>query len=232
MTKVIAFSLWGTNPKYLIGAIHNAVLARHLYPGWTCRFFVGRSVPDRVIKHISCFSWTEIVRMDQDGGWEGMFWRFLPALDSETTVLLSRDADSRLSYRERAAVDQWLGSRMAFHIMRDHPRHIAPIMGGMFGARRGSLKALADALTRNADRDAFYQCDQIFLRDHLYPSVRDDAMIHDEYAHIDRDARPFPTPRIDHEFVGDVFDENETRDPEFWQSIRDTPPERTFEQAG
>ena len=186
-------------------------------------------MPGDVIRKISCFS-SEIFQMDQDGGWEGMFWRFLPALDPETTVLLSRDADSRFDYRERAAVEEWLDSRMAFHIMRDHPYHNAPILGGMFGARGGSLKGFADVLTRNreawAEQTGFWQCDQIFLRDYLYPLVRGDAMIHDEYTDIDRDARPFPTPRIEHEFVGDVFNENEERDPEYWKNIRDTPPKR------
>jgi hypothetical protein len=29
----IAFSLWGENPKYLVGAVRNAELAPLLYPG-------------------------------------------------------------------------------------------------------------------------------------------------------------------------------------------------------
>ena len=32
--------------------------------------------------------------------------------------------------------------------------------------------------------------------------------------------RPFPTKRIDYEFVGDVFDENEVRHPDYWRLIK------------
>ena len=32
--NVIAFSLWGSNPRYLRGALTNATVARYLYPGW------------------------------------------------------------------------------------------------------------------------------------------------------------------------------------------------------
>ena len=32
--------------------------------------------------------------------------------------------------------------------------------------------------------------------------------------------RPFPTKREDYEFVGDVFDINEVRHPEYWKIIK------------
>ena len=38
MKKIIAFSLWGDQPKYTVGAIKNADLAKEIYPDWTCRF--------------------------------------------------------------------------------------------------------------------------------------------------------------------------------------------------
>ena len=38
--NVIVFSLWGKDPRYLAGAQNNAVVARYLYPGWQCRFYV------------------------------------------------------------------------------------------------------------------------------------------------------------------------------------------------
>ena len=36
--KVIAFSLWGDNPKYTLGALQNLSLAKLVYPDWVCRF--------------------------------------------------------------------------------------------------------------------------------------------------------------------------------------------------
>jgi len=36
--NVIAFSVFGANTRYLMGALNNATVARYLYPGWTARF--------------------------------------------------------------------------------------------------------------------------------------------------------------------------------------------------
>ena len=50
-------------------------------------------------------------------------WRFLPACDRTVSVMASRDLDSPLTRRERAAIDEWLSSNLSFHSMRDHPYH-------------------------------------------------------------------------------------------------------------
>ena len=47
--------------------------------------------------------------------------------------MISRDADSRLSLREKEAVEKWINSDKDFHIMRDHPHHYYPILGGTWG---------------------------------------------------------------------------------------------------
>ena len=53
-----------------------------------------------------------------------MIWRFLPVLDPSVSVMVSRDLDSRISSREQAVVEEWLGqSNLPFHIIRDHPGH-------------------------------------------------------------------------------------------------------------
>ena len=36
---------------------------------------------------------------------------------------LMRNLDSRLSIREKLAVDEWVSSGKRFHVMRDHPSH-------------------------------------------------------------------------------------------------------------
>ena len=73
--------------------------------------------------------------MDEEGDWDGMFWRFLPASDPSVDIMISRDTDSRLNSRESVAVTQWLEMGNRFHIMRDHPHHGTQILGGMWGVR-------------------------------------------------------------------------------------------------
>ena len=64
---------------------------------------------------------SEIRILPVPGDWSGMFWRFAAIDDHDVEVMLSRDTDSRLTLREKAAVDDWLSSGKLFHVMRDHP---------------------------------------------------------------------------------------------------------------
>ncbi|KAK8405419.1 hypothetical protein O3P69_001755 [Scylla paramamosain] len=58
------------------------------------------------------------------------------------------DVDSRVSQREVAAVEEWLASRKMFHVMRDHPSHNVPVLGGMWDARWDINPALATKLRK------------------------------------------------------------------------------------
>ena len=201
--KIIAFSLWGDNPKYTIGAIKNAELAKDIYPDWTCRFFTGTSVPNEIISKLKEFDNTEVIEMEEEGNWAGMFWRFMVA-DEADTVMLSRDTDSRLNPREKAAVDEWLRGDKPFHIMRDHPYHKTEILGGMWGCRMGVLNGVNKMMEGYAKGD-FWQVDQNFLREKIYPLIKDKACVHDEFF----ENRPFPTARKGEQYVGEAFDANE-----------------------
>jgi hypothetical protein len=215
MKKIISFSLWGDNPKYTIGAIENAKLIEKIYPGWVGRFYCGKSVPHEIVSSLESFENVEVIKMDVDGNWNGMFWRFLACEDSD--IMISRDTDSRISIREFSAVNEWLLSDKDFHIMRDHPWHGTQILGGMWGCRNGILKNIRD-LIKNQNGD-FWQVDQNFLRELVYPKVINNSFVHDSYFNYESFSVKFPTERIDNDFVGDVFDENNNRHPEYFKII-------------
>lgn len=216
MKKVISFSLWGKEPKYTVGAIKNAELVNKIYPTWIGRFYVGQSVPNDILSEISNIPNTEIVKMDENGDWTGMFWRFLSCEDSD--IMLSRDTDSRLNLREKSAVDEWLNSDKNFHIMRDHPWHNIQILGGMWGCRNGILKGITKKI-KEYNKGDYYQVDQYFLRDVIYPDVVNNSFIHDSFIKLETFSHKFPTERIDKEFVGDVFDEFDNRHPKHYTMI-------------
>ena len=144
--------------------------------------------------------------MDEDGDWSGMFWRFSPCSESDVEAVLSRDTDSRLSWREKSAVDEWMNSDKGFHIIRDHPWHSAAILGGMWGCKRGVLNNMVEMMESYEQGD-FWQVDQNFLRDHIYPIVHSDCMVHDEFFVVG--ANDIPKARENYEFIGEVFDEND-----------------------
>ena len=100
--KIISFSLWGNNPKYVKGAIRNAELGIKYFPGWICRFYIGNSTligSSNDIQLLKSIDNVEIITMEEEGDWTGMFWRFYPIADKDVTVMISRDVDARLSYR-------------------------------------------------------------------------------------------------------------------------------------
>jgi hypothetical protein len=209
--KIIAYSLWGNNPKYTLGAVENIIDAQRLFPDWKCVVYTASDVEDTIVEQIKWLNGT-IIEMG-DPGWNSLFWRFLAA-DSDD-VVISRDTDSRLTLREYYAVQEWLESNKSFHIMRDHPYHRTEILGGMWGVRNGLLKGVMHQAILDYNKGNFnnkYQVDQNFLRDVIYPLVKDQAMIHDEFF----ERIPFPEvapKRTPTYFVGQVYDEY--NNPEF-----------------
>ena len=208
MKKIISFSLWGDNPKYTIGAIKNAELTNSIYPGWISRFYCGLSVPENIITELKSIDNTEVIIMGVLGNLDSAFWRFNSISDSDVSIMLSRDCDSRLSIREKLAVDEWLMSDKSFHIMRDHPYHNIEILGGMWGVK-GSLLEKMNTLTSEYKKGNFYQDDQIFLKNIIYPIVKYDSIIHDEFFNYEPHKKKFPSERNDYEFIGEIFNEND-----------------------
>jgi len=216
MKKIISFSLWGGNPKYTIGAIKNAELSTKIYPGWICRYYIGRSTPQEIIDELQSKPHVEVVLMNEEGEWNSMFWRFYPISDDDTEIMLSRDCDSRLSMREKLCVDEFIKSDKLFHKMIDHPWH-GGIMGGMWGAKNGILKdmkSLIDVYAKNNE----WNTDQNFLNHVIKPMVSNVIMVHDSI-----NLRNFLSERENYEFVGDVFDENDNRHPEYYKYIPRVP---------
>lgn len=215
MKKLITYALWGNNLKYTIGALRNCEMNRVFYPEFISQFHVDLTVPKNFIWELEEQPNTEVVFHPLVGDWTFSMKRFDPLGDKSVELFLSRDCDSRPSKREQFAVTEWIDSGKDFHIMRDHPRHgNYPILAGMFGARGGIVENYQE-LVNNFSKINYYHTDQDFLKNNIYPKVKNSCMIHDEFF----EKKPFPTPRLGTEFVGDVFDENECRNEEFWKEL-------------
>lgn len=235
MKKIIAFSLWGDDPKYCEGAIRNAALTQKIYPGWVCRFYIGSSVPFSVTERLiqTTRHWVrysqnkeeftgicggslepaklEIYHCEDPGDWRGMFWRFYPASEENVDVFISRDCDSRISVREAEAVDEWLDGPKLIHVMRDHPEHTAPMMGGMWGAKKGVLPYLRGQIEEYVSGD-FWQVDQNFLREVIWPKHYHQILAHDDWVRFaTASTKKFPSERMGDNFIGSIIGPNEER---------------------
>ena len=119
-------SVWGDNPRYIVGAKRQAELSKEFYPEWKVRIYtdnISNFTPDDSIEII-----------DRKGYKNGVFWRFEPLFESEDNIVIVRDTDGRITVREQMAVNEWLDSNKKFHTFRDHEAHYEyPIITCAFG---------------------------------------------------------------------------------------------------
>lgn len=204
---VVSFSIWGADPRYLRGALRNALLIPELYPGWQARFYLDESVPQEfraLLTQVGADC--RLMPADQTLR-QKLCWRFLVANDPGVGRFLVRDCDSVVNQREVAAVQQWLASECWFHVMRDWWTHTDPILAGMWGGISGVLPDLQVLLSayRPVARETA-NVDQWFLRDVLWGSIRPHALIHDRcFRSAGSQPWPTPTPSGSHHVGQDEF---------------------------
>jgi len=220
MERVISFSIYGQYPKYTVGLLRNLELSKQIYRGWVVYIYYNNTVPSYIIDEYKKFDNVKLFDMTNIDI-PGMFWRFTPQENVERFI--SRDADSRLSHRERYAVDDWIESNKTLHILRDHPHHEHEVNGGMFGLkitnRFNMLSEIQKWLVGKslAVDNKFGDLD--FLDNVMFPSLKDDLIAHDSVWKNRPGSVPFPTPMEDWKFVGEIYDENDNRYPQYREWI-------------
>ena len=191
--QIISFSLFGNRAEYIEPAVMNTELAAAVYPGWVCRFYVDGSVPEPALQRLRG-NGAEIVRVPPElENWPGTMWRFLALDDAEAARVIFRDADSVISPREARAVAEWVQSGRCFHTLRDGGTHTELVLAGLWGAlacavsdMRGKMQAYVDAGVASR-----HFTDQWFLRENIWPYVRQSLCAHDRIFGF-MDAAPFP----------------------------------------
>lgn len=211
--KVISMSLYGNSWRYIGGALENAALTRTVFPGWRLVFYTPCRTCDNALEDTAITKLQELgaeLRTIPGGsplaGSGGMLWRFQPALEPNVAYAIFRDADSRLTFREWAAVQEWIASEKPFHVIRDHPSHSNyPVSGGLWGVRRGVLDATH--LLGGIGYGGAYLADMNFINEKLWPTmVKQGVFQHDSFScgrYIG--GEPFLTPRKGLEHIGGVF---------------------------
>jgi hypothetical protein len=107
--RVISFSLRGTAPLYAYGAMINLVLARTVYPGWTCRCYVDAAAPRAAVAFLAD-NGADVPKIEDEYLSVGLFQRFLVMNNTAVGRFLVRDCDARLRTAEaglRPPVDRF-----------------------------------------------------------------------------------------------------------------------------
>jgi len=190
--NVIAYWLFGSNPRYCEPSVMNAKIKRDVFKGWTCRVYLDATIPDHVQRRLKDAG-AGVVFMDRDSGAHPLMWRFLVIDDSSIKRFLLRDADALLSEREYAAVQEWVESPYYFHIIRDYFTHTELILAGLWGGCAGVLHNAVESMqqfaAKNADSGRFIH--QHYLRENVWPTLRKSVLSHDDLFGF-HDAKPFP----------------------------------------
>lgn len=172
------------SPAYTDGFLFNADLARLLFPGWKIFLYLDSRLEGSDFHKTITGQHSDIVNIvwkESSPGRFGMTWRFLVADHEDCDRWIVRDADDRLSIRHLQAVLDWIWSGYSFHIMRDHPEHDVPILGGLWGGVKGCFGdgvKIEDILEdyfnshKALKQQGNYGIDQTFLIQAVFPRIR------------------------------------------------------------
>jgi hypothetical protein len=142
-------------------------------------------------------------------------WRFEAIDEPDVEIMISRDTDTRILFREKMAVEEWINSNKIFHIMRDHPWHTSKIMGGMFGTRKIPDIISWKEIMNEFIQEGNYDYDQKFLNEYIYPVIANDVMIHASFNKFESNCKNFPINYIKQlRFVGEYVYSDESRNKE------------------
>ena len=206
----LSFSLWGNNPIYTVGIIKNAELWKTIYSDWQMVVYYDSTVPIEVIEKLKTLG---VLTIDfTEKNIYGMFWRFFACDLPNAEYCVFRDSDSRITIREKMAVDEWIESKKSLHVMRDHPAHGIPygnnslgILGGMWGLKNNVIP-LMDMMKNffSSGKVMEYGSDQRFLKS-VYSILENDRCTHDDFF----EKKPFPIKRENGRFIGERININE-----------------------
>jgi tetratricopeptide (TPR) repeat protein len=180
--NVIAYCLWGTEPRYRVPLLENARILPHLFPGWTIRVYHDVAVDAAFLQELrACGADLRPMALSPDvPPHRRLLWRFGAIADPSVRRFLIRDADSLLSVKERVAVDAWLNSGYHFHAMRDWFTHTDLLLGGLWGGVGGILPSVETLLGGYTGwRMENDHVDQDLLAETVWPTIRSNVLVHD-----------------------------------------------------
>ena len=193
--NVIAYCLWGDEPRYLVPLAENVRIVAHLFPGWTIRLYHDATVPQPYLLDLAGrgVQLRTMVLPPNVPVHRKLLWRFEVISDPTVRRFLIRDADSLLTVKERVAVDAWLQSRYWFHAMRDWYTHTDLLLAGMWGGVGNVLPGTARLMqSYTAWRVENNHVDQDVLSETVWPTIRGQCLIHDSVFTGCLGSVPFP----------------------------------------
>lgn len=218
--NVFSFCLYGPeNSRYYRGLLENIFLAGKFFPDWKVYVYYGPDVDESMIRHLEACT-SVVLRSTGDMGPINMIHRFYAIDEEGVDLMMVRDADSRIHWKDRWAIREFVRQPgFAAHTIRDNIEHTADMMGGLWGIRKSSgLNLHAEYATYQEDKERGHRQghDQNFLADVVYPKVVGRMLVHYSNGRrkLGETAVEFPFEWINDVYCGRIeMDYRETEEP-------------------
>ena len=213
MVKVFSFCLYGPpNPRYYpIPMIQNIELIGNYYPDWKVYLYVSPDVDFGFIQKVSQYS-NVVLKPTGKVGLINRIERLFAIDEPEVETMFVRDADSRVHWKDRWAINDFLSKpQFIAHAIRDHEAHEVQLLAGLWGMHKteGIVVRNFFQLYLNNPIDLGYGengVDQSFLGIYIYHSVKNRLLVHysNKRAFKGEEAIEFPFPFTERFFCGRV----------------------------
>lgn len=182
MVNVFSFCLYGSdNPKYYVGLLENIFLAGKYFPDWKVYVYVSPDVTPDIMNTLKACS-SVILQETGLNGPINMIHRFYAIDEPGVDLMMVRDADSRIHWKDRWAIREFLKHpEFVGHTIRDNIQHTADMMGGLWGLRKSSgLNMHSEYANYKEDSKLGHRVghDQNFLADVVYPKIVSRMFVH------------------------------------------------------
>jgi len=210
--NVFSFCLYGPyNERYYPGLLQNIQLIYRYFPTWFIYVYVGSDVTAEMVSTLRSTP-RVFVCMTGITGIVNMIHRFFPIDDPNVEIMMVRDADSRIHWRDRWAINQFVNSSYVAHTIRDHTEHKCRIMGGLWGMRRSAGVNVQQqyALYEANPEWRGMAWDQDFLSSRIFPLVSTRLLAHigSGPSFPPEKKEPFPTRWTDDVYCGKIESSN------------------------
>jgi len=199
---VFSFCIYGTERNYYEGLLENVQIINEYFPEFEIYIYKGICDP----------SWTfqgkniKIIETFREGLVNALY-RFLPL--SECEIGFVRDADSRVSERDRWCIRSFLKSNKSYHIIRDHYWHKSLIMAGMFGWKTPCHEKIEIPI----DDNLVYGFEELYLSKKIYPLIKSNSLVHtNNHAYVGEHVELIGIEHANqYDFVGNVIWDNKPK---------------------
>jgi hypothetical protein len=165
--KIFSFCIYGSERNYYEGLLENIQIINEYFPEFEIYIYKGICDSSWIFEGKNI----KIIETNRPG-LVNTLYRFLPL--GEIDLGFVRDADSRITERDKWCIQQFLNSSYNYHIIRDHFWHKSLIMGGMFGWK----KICSEKIEIPESDSLAYGFEELYLSKTIYPLIKSYALIH------------------------------------------------------